>query len=262
MRQIAGRVAVVTGAGSGIGRAVSLELAARGADLALVDIDEPGLAEVSAAVEATGRKASTHRVDVSSRTAMEALPQQVIAAHGSVHILVNNAGVTVNLPFVEQGMDDLEWITGINYWGVMYGCRAFLPHLLEAEEGHIVNMSSSAGFTGLKGLGSYAATKFAVTGLSESLFVELAGSRVGITCVHPGAVATNILEAARMEPGHKQKMLKTFHYATSPEAAARKIVRAVEKNRPKLVFCPDSRVLYLLKRIAPTGTLRLMRLFM
>lgn len=122
-------------------------------------------------------------------------------------------------------------------------------------------MSSSAGLTGMKGQSSYAATKFAVRGLSECLYVELANTKVGVTCVHPGAVATNILEAARMEAQHKQQMLKTFHLAMPAEKAAKKIVKAVTKNRFKLVFCVDSRVLSFLKWLAPVGTLKLMRLF-
>lgn len=260
MKQISGRVAVVTGAGSGIGRAVSLELAAQGADLALVDIDASGLETVRAAVEAAGRKVSVHLVDVSNQQQMSVLPEQVIAAHGAVHILVNNAGVSVNLPFEQQDVADLAWITGINYWGVMYGCTYFLPYLQQADQAHIVNLSSSAGLTGMKGQSSYAATKFAVRGLSECLYVELANSSVGITCVHPGAVATNILEAARMEPTHKAKMLKMFHLAMPPEKAARLIVKAIRKNRFKLVFCVDSRVLDFMKRLFPVITLKLMRM--
>jgi NAD(P)-dependent dehydrogenase (short-subunit alcohol dehydrogenase family) len=260
MKQIEGRVAVVTGASSGIGRAVSLELALQGADIALVDIDEAGLKSVQDAVEAIGRKASSHLVDVSNAQQMAQLPEQVIAEHGAVHILVNNAGVSVNLPFEQQAVADLEWITGINYWGVMYGCKYFLPYLQKAEQAHIVNMSSSAGLTGMQGQSSYAATKFAVRGLSECLYIELANSSVGITCVHPGAVATNILESARMEPTHKEKMLKFFHLAKPPEKAALLIVKAIRKNRFKLVFCVESIILDYMKRLFPIGTLKLMRL--
>jgi NAD(P)-dependent dehydrogenase (short-subunit alcohol dehydrogenase family) len=260
MKQFEGRVAVVTGAGSGIGRAVSLELAGRGVRLALVDLDESRLLEVKQEVEAAGSQASVHTVDVSSREQMSQLPGQVISEHGGVHILVNNAGVSVNRDFADQSIEDLEWITGINYWGVMYGCKFFLPHLLEADEAHIVNMSSSAGLTGMKGQSSYAATKFAVRGLSECLYVELAGTGVGITCVHPGAVATNILEAARMEEDHRKQMLKFFHLAMPAEKAAALVVRAIEKKRFKRVFCVESRALDFMKRLAPVGTLSLMRL--
>lgn len=260
MKKFTDRVAVVTGAGSGIGRAVCMELARRGANIAAVDIDGTSLAEVRRDVESLNRKCSIHVLDVSKRQQMESLPEDVIAEHGGVHILVNNAGVSVNLGFREQQVEDLEWITGINYWGVIYGCKFFFPHLLEADEAHIVNVSSSAGFTGMKWQSSYSATKFAVAGLSESLFVELAKTRVGITCVYPGAVATNILDAARMEQGRRDKMLKTFKYATPPAHAARAICKAIERNRFKLLLCVDSRILHFMKRLAPVGTLKLMRL--
>jgi NAD(P)-dependent dehydrogenase (short-subunit alcohol dehydrogenase family) len=259
MQQIAGRVAVVTGAGSGIGREVGLELARRGAAVALADVDESRLAEVRRAVEARGGRCSTHVVDVASGPRMAALPEEVLDEHGAVHILVNNAGVSVNLPFDQQGPQDLEWITGINYWGVVHGCRYFLPHLRLADEAHIVNMSSSAGLTGMKGQVSYSATKFAVRGLSESLYVELAGTAVGVTCVHPGAVATNILQAARMDPAHRARMLPMFTYAMPPRTAARRIVRAVETGRFELVVGPDARAIHLMKRMAPIGTLRVLR---
>ncbi len=198
---------------------------------------------MKAAIEALGGVASVHRVDVSSKQQMSALPEQVVAEHGGVHLLFNNAGVSVNHTFMQQELDDLEWITGINYWGVIYGCKYFLPYLLKEDEAHIVNLSSSAGLTGMKGQSSYAATKFAVRGLSECLYIELAGTAVGITCVHPGAVATNILAAARMESSHREKMLRFFHLAMPAEKAARLILRAVQKRRFKLVFCVESRVL-------------------
>jgi NADP-dependent 3-hydroxy acid dehydrogenase YdfG len=260
VKQLTERVAVVTGAGSGIGRAICMELAHRGAHIAAVDINQAHLAELGQEIEGLGRHFTAHVVDVSDRQQMEALPDEVIAAHGAVHILVNNAGVSVNLTFLEQTVEDLEWITGINYWGVLYGCKFFLPHLLQQDEAHIVNISSLAGLTGMKWQSSYSSTKFAVSGLSESLFVELAGTDVGISCVHPGAVATNILSAARMAGDRREKMLKTFKYATPPEAAARKICRAIEKKRFKVVLCVDSHVLYTLKRIAPVGLLKLLRL--
>lgn len=260
MKRITGRVAVVTGAGSGIGRAVSLELAKRGADVALVDIDVERLADAEEAVEAMGQRASTHVVDVASRKQMAALPEQVLAEHGAVHILVNNAGVSVDLPFEEQTEDDLDWITGINYLGVLHGCEYFLPHLRHADEAHIVNMSSSAGLTGMKGQSSYAATKFAIRGLSECLYLELADSSVGITCVHPGAVATNILDAGRMAPERREQLQRLFAIAMSPDKAARLIVDAVEKNRFERVFGLESRAIGLMKRVSPVGTLKLMRL--
>ena len=261
MKTFEGRVAVVTGAGSGIGRSVAMELANHGVHVALVDVNRAALDETRQLLQGTGVHTSIHVIDVASRELMAGLPEQVLAEHGAVHILVNNAGVSVSHTFADQSVDDLEWITGINYWGVMYGCKFFLPYLLDADEAHIVNMSSSAGLTGMKGQSSYGATKFAVRGLSESLFVELARTNVGITCVHPGAVATNIVATARMAEDDKEKMLKFFHLSMPPEKAARLIIRAIRKSRFNLVFCPESRLLNVMKQLAPVGTLKLLRLF-
>ena len=259
MKNFTDKVAVVTGAGSGIGRAICVELASHGAHIAAVDIEPERLASLQVEIEALKRNCSTHAVDVSSRVQMESLAKAVAQQHGAVHILVNNAGVSVNQRFEEQSVEDIQWITGINYWGVMYGCKFFLPLLHQVDEAHIVNLSSSAGFTGMKWQSSYSATKFAVAGLSECLYVELANTHINITCVHPGAVATNILDDARMAEGRRQKMLRTFKYATPPEHAARAISKAIKRKKFKLVLCVDSRVLHFLKRLSPVGTLKLMR---
>jgi len=262
MKNLNDRVAAVTGAGSGMGRAISMELARRGCDLALIDINRTGLDETERILSGSGRTVSCHVVDVSSKDQMQALPDAVIAQHRAVHILVNNAGVAVGKPFMEQTVDDLEWITGINYWGVLYGCKFFLPHLLDQDEAHIVNMSSSAGLTGMPMQASYSATKFAVRGFSESLFVDLARTRVGVTCVHPGAVATNIVNASRMEADRKANMLVGFEkLAIAPEKAASKIVTAIEKNRFKLVFCAESLIFDFARRFSAVAILKVMRGF-
>jgi short-subunit dehydrogenase len=260
MKNLQGRVAVVTGAGSGLGRAISLELARRGCDIALVDINHQGLDESAKQIVNLGRQCSCHRVDVSSKEQMQALPEAILAEHPAIHILVNNAGVAVAKPFLEQSVDDLEWITGINYWGVLYGCKFFLPYLLAQDEAHIVNLSSSAGLTGMPLQSSYAATKFAVRGLSESLYAELSTTQVGITCVHPGAVATNILKSSRMDDNERDKMSKSFDKLAMPaEKAAARIVNAIEANRFKLVFCLESRGIELIRRFSPVALLNIMR---
>ncbi len=262
MKNIDGRVAVVTGAGSGLGRAISLELAARGCDIALVDINQEALDESANLVRKSGQKTSCHVVDVSNKEQMLALPEAVLSQHKAVHILVNNAGVSVGKPFLEQSVEDLEWITGINYWGVLYGCKFFLPHLIAQDEAHIVNLSSSAGLTGMASQSSYSATKFAVRGFSECLFVELANTNVGVTCVHPGAVATNILNASRMDADQKKKIIKGFEMiAMAPEKAASLIANSIEKKRFKLVFCMESRMFDFIRRFSPVGMLKLMRGF-
>ncbi len=262
MKILNGRVAVVTGAGSGMGRAISLELAVRGCDIALVDINREGLDESASRVIDLGRQASCHLVDVSKKEQMQALPEAVLAEHKAVHVLVNNAGVSIGKSFLEQTVEDLEWITGINYWGVLYGCKFFLPHLIAQDEAHIVNLSSSAGLTGMPLHSSYSATKFAVRGFSESLFVEMANTNVGITCVHPGAVATNIVNSSRMDADQKKKMVKNFEMiAMAPEKAAKRIVDSIEKKRFKLVFCMESRLFEFVRRFSPVGMLKLMRIF-
>jgi NAD(P)-dependent dehydrogenase (short-subunit alcohol dehydrogenase family) len=198
MQRLEGRIAVITGAASGIGRALALQLAEAGCGLALVDVQAETLRRVGAECRERGAQVSTHAVDVSDRAAMAALPQRVIDFHGAVHILINNAGVTVADTVLEQSLEDWDWIVGINLWGVIYGCRAFLPHLLAAEEAHIVNLSSVFGIAGVPMQAAYCTTKFAVLGFSESLQAELRGTCVGLSVVHPGGVNTNIVRASRL----------------------------------------------------------------
>jgi NAD(P)-dependent dehydrogenase (short-subunit alcohol dehydrogenase family) len=195
--ELAGKVAAVTGAASGIGRALAEVLAQRGCSLALADLDAGGLAETARRVEAAGRRASTHVVDVADWERMVRFADEVVEAHGGVDLVVNNAGVSVTGTLEEQSIEDLRWIVGVNFWGVVHGCKAFLPHLRKRPEGHLVNLSSVLGLIGLPTQTSYCATKFAVRGFSEGLWAELADSRIGVTVVHPGGVRTNIVRASR-----------------------------------------------------------------
>lgn len=262
MKNLKNRVAVVTGAGGGMGKAIALELARKGCDLALVDINQRGLEETAELISSTGQKATCYMIDVADKKQMEELANAVIKEHKAVHILVNNAGVAVGKPFMEQTIEDLEWITGINYWGVLYGCKFFLPHLLQQDEAHIVNMSSSAGLTGMPLQASYSATKFAVRGFSESLFVDLAKTSVGISCVHPGAVATDILNNSRMDKERKEKLVIGFNkFAMPVEKAAQKVVHAIEKKQFKVIFCVESVVFDFTRRFSAVGVLKIMRLF-
>jgi short-subunit dehydrogenase len=257
--QLRGKVAVVTGAASGIGRALASVLAERGCDLALADVDEAGLAETARAVRAAGRRASVHRVDVADAAAMAAFADAVVAEHGGVDLLVNNAGVSVTGTLEEQSLEDLRWIVGVNFWGVVHGCKAFLPHLRARPEAHVVNVSSLFGLIGLPTQSSYCATKFAVRGLSEALWAELADVRVGVTVVHPGGVRTNIVRRSRSyDPAAKAAMMERFERMTmAPERAAERIVRGVERGRMRVRIGRETYLADWLKRLFPVSLHRL-----
>jgi NAD(P)-dependent dehydrogenase (short-subunit alcohol dehydrogenase family) len=256
MKRLEGRTAVVTGAGGGIGRAVADRLARAGCHLALCDRNEAALAETAESVQARGRRASQHVVDVSSRKSMEALVDEVLSFHGSVHVLVNNAGVTVVSSFENQSLDDFEWLMGVNFWGVVYGCKLFLPALLAADEAHIVNMSSVFGIMGVPMQSAYSASKFAVRGLSESLRAELSSTHVGVTSVHPAGVATNIVRDARysarafgnMKAGLVERFARKMQ---PPELIAERILLAVQKNQPRVLVARGARVIDTMQRASP-----------
>ena len=256
MKRLAGRVAVVTGAASGIGRALSVALAERGCALALVDLNESGLAESANLARARGAKVSTHKADVADRARMERLPAEVLREHGHVHVVVNNAGVSVIGALADQSLDDFAWLMGINFWGVVYGSKLFLPALLAEDEGHIVNISSMFGFVGIPGQISYCSAKYAVRGFSETLLSELSGTRIGVTCVHPGGINTNIVRESRTSTGadaeEKTRAVDAFaRWTRSPEKAARVIVRAIERSRPRVRIGFESYLTDWAKRLAP-----------
>ncbi|NNL66505.1 MAG: SDR family NAD(P)-dependent oxidoreductase [Myxococcales bacterium] len=256
MKQLRDRVAVVTGAASGIGRALAVALANKGCDVALVDVDEEGLRETAARVATSGRKVSSHVLSVADRSAMEALPEQVVAEHGRVHIVVNNAGVAVDMTFEEMSMDDLDWIVGVNFWGVVHGCKFFLPWLQREDEAHIVNVSSLFGIIAVPRNSAYCATKFAVRGLTESIWSEISKQGIGLSTVHPGGIQTNIVRSARTAAGaDKDELVDAFDRLarTSPEKAAARIVRGIEKNQLRVRIAPETYLLDWLKRLFPTG---------
>ena len=257
------RVAVVTGAGSGIGRAVSLLLARRGCRLALVDISEASLEETASLVRAAGGEAQCFIADVAERARMQQLVTEVVDAYGAVHVLVNNAGVSVGATFAEQSIDDLDWIIGINLWGVIHGCKFFLPVLAQQDEAHIVNISSMFGFLGLPGQASYCVTKAGVKALSEALWTELSDTGINVTSVHPGGIATNIISSARITDteGKQQGVDMIARYGHSPEKAAAKIVTAIEKNRKRVLIGPEAYLTDWIKRALPVTTHRILTFF-
>lgn len=261
MTVIRGAAAAVTGAASGIGRALALELAARGCDVALADRDEAGMQAVAAEIAKAGaRKVSLHRVDVAEPGQIEAFSQAAIAAHPGLNILINNAGVALLGQFAEIDQAQMEWLMNINFWGVVHSTRAFLPHLSRQQEAHIVNLSSIFGIIAPPGQTAYSAAKFAVRGFSESLRHELklAASPVRLSVVHPGGVATNIARNSRTGSGindnarRAQSIERFDSFAkTTPAAAALRIISGIEKNQPRILIGNDARFMDLLQRLRP-----------
>ena len=261
MKGFGGRVAAITGAGSGIGRALARELAGRGCHLALCDIDDVGLAETVTLCEGLGVKVTSQRVDVADRTAVEAWAEAVVADHGRVNLVVNNAGVALGATVEAMAVSDLEWLMSVNFWGVVNGTKAFLPHLEAAGEGHVVNLSSVFGLVSVPCQSAYNAAKFAVRGFTDALRMELeiTGSPVSCTTVHPGGIKTNIARNARIDPsatalaGGRDTVVEFDKIAmTSPERAARVILTGVERNRRRVLVGPDAKVIDLASRL-PAG---------
>ena len=250
-----GRVAAITGAGSGIGRALAIELAGQGAHLALSDVDETALKETAVSCEEAGVTVTTARVDVSDRDAVHAWANQVVADHGRVNLVVNNAGVSLMAPIADMSYEDLDWLMGVNFWGVVHGTKAFLPHLKAGGEGHIVNVSSVFGLLSIPSQSAYNAAKFGVRGFTDALRMELEieGVDVSATTVHPGGIKTNIARNGRFNPEMEAARDEFDKVArTSPEAAARAILRAVERNQRRLLIGPDAKAMDLLARL-PTS---------
>jgi len=261
MTLIRGAATAVTGAASGIGRALAIELAARGADLALADRDEAGLQSVAAEIAGAHRvKVTTHRVDVGAPAEITAFAQAAITAHPALNILVNNAGVALLGQFGEIDQAQMDWLMNINFWGVVHATRAFLPYLATRGEAHIVNLSSIFGIVAPPGQPAYAAAKFAVRGFSESLRHELqmTGSPVRLSVVHPGGVATNIVRNSRSGSGitdnaRRAETIERFDRVakTTPQAAAQRIIKGIEKNQPRILIGNDARMMDILQRLRP-----------
>jgi butyryl-CoA dehydrogenase len=256
MRTIKNTVAVVTGAGSGIGRALAQSLAAQGARLALADVNNKGLEETRKLLGSA--EAKTYSVDVSKASAVEAFARDVERDFGGAALLVNNAGVALQGSFMEISLDDMEWLMGINFWGVVYGCRFFLPLLQKAPEAHLVNMSSVFGMIGPPGQAAYCSAKFAVRGFTEVLRQELRLTNVKVTCVHPGGIKTNIAENARTGAGADTaltaQMRERFAQVarTSPEKAASVIMNGILRNKPRVLIGSDAVQVDVLQRLFPT----------
>ncbi|GGF95419.1 putative short chain dehydrogenase/reductase [Rhodococcoides trifolii] len=247
MKSFDGKVAVITGAGSGIGAALALELSRRGARLAISDVDFAAVSGTAAACEALGATVVPSALDVSDRAAVYAHADEVRAHFGTVNLVINNAGVALGGDVLDMSWDDFEWLMNIDFWGVAHGTKAFLPALVESGDGHLVNISSVFGLVGVPGQSAYNSAKFAVRGFTEALRQEMriAGHPVGVTCVHPGGIKTNIVKYARGmdDMGDPEKRSKAFQRfaLTKPARAANVILAGVEKDKPRVLIGPDAR---------------------
>ncbi len=250
-------VAVVTGAGSGIGRALAQQLAAAHSGLALADIDEAGLSQTARSLEKKGALITTHVLDVADEKAVCSLAKDVRKMHGRVTLLINNAGVALEGTFEEISLDDFRWLVNINFWGTVYGVTYFLPMLKREERAHIVNLSSVFGLIAPPGQPAYSASKFAVRGFTECLRHELAGTPVRISCVHPGGIRTAIARRARIGAGvtrkGREEDVARFEklFRTSPEDAASRILRGVERSEPRILIGSDAYKIDILQRLRP-----------
>jgi len=263
MKTFAGKTAAVTGAGSGIGRALAIELASHGCNLALSDINTTGLDETFRSVAAYGVKVTKAKVDVARRVQIYGWAEKVAADHGHVNLVFNNAGVALGSTIAGMSDEDFKWIMDINFWGVVHGTRAFLPLLKASGDGHVINISSVFGIAAIPSQSAYNASKFAVRGFTEALRqeLELAGDPVGATSVHPGGIKTNIAKSARFgddmqalfnkDPEASKAQFERL-FSTTPETAAKVILTGVRRNRRRVLIGADAHLIDWTVRLLPS----------
>lgn len=256
MKDLNNKVAVVTGAGSGIGRALAIRLAREGCHLALADLNSAGLDETIKLIQSPQTKITSYIVDVSDREAVHQFSDSVIQDHQHVDLVINNAGVSVNRSIEKLDYEDFEWVLNINMWGMVYGSKAFLPHLKTRPEAHIVNMSSATAMLGFPLNGPYNMSKSAIQSFTETLIQEFLGTKLRFTSVHPGGIKTNIANSAKhMTEKNASKFNKLA--ATTPERAAKIIINGIKKNKEKILVGPDAYIMTILKRLLPNWSVRL-----
>lgn len=264
MKQLRNKVAAITGAGSGIGQALAINLAKEGCHLALSDVNKQGLTQTLKLLKGMPVNITHQTLDVADKDAVFAWADKVVEDHGSVNMIFNNAGVALSGTVDALSIEDYKWIMDINFWGVIYGTKAFLPHLENSGEGHVINISSVFGLTSQPLMSGYNASKFAVRGFTESLRqdLEMTGSNVTTTCIHPGGIKTNIAKSARMSKsveavtGIKQaNATSTFEkfFFHSPDSAAKTIIKGVKDKSRRVLIGVDAKVLDGMARVIPTG---------
>jgi short-subunit dehydrogenase len=262
MNNLANKVAAITGAGSGIGRATAIALAKRGCHLAIADINTKNLQETATLVSSYGVNCSCHTIDVSDRTAVKNFANETVTAHGKVNIIINNAGIALAANVDDMSYDDFERVMAINFWGVVYGCKEFLPHIKTAGEGHIVNLSSMFGLVACASQSAYNASKFAVRGFTEALHQELLieQSPIGCSAIYPGFIKTAIMENAKFVGLEKHGLSKAqaasdFNNSvtTTAEQVADAIIHCIEKQKPRALIGGDAKWLDFLQRLMPSA---------
>jgi NAD(P)-dependent dehydrogenase (short-subunit alcohol dehydrogenase family) len=250
------KVVVITGAASGIGKATAKAFAREGADLVIADNNTQGLEETAKEIHATGVRVLAKQLDVSDRKQVDSFAGVVMNERGHVDILINNAGVGVGGPLLDTSIEDYEWIFSINYWGVLYGLKAFLPHMVSRKYGHVVNIASGAGLCSIPAMSAYCSTKFAVVGLSETLRSEVRKFGIGVSTICPGIINTNIVAQSRM---HLQEGIRANHkrlvdfyrkFGWPPERVAKAILSAVRRNRSIVPVGPEAWAQWFTKRIS------------
>jgi NAD(P)-dependent dehydrogenase (short-subunit alcohol dehydrogenase family) len=266
VRDLRGCTALVTGAGSGIGRATAIAIARRGADLFLCDLDLEGLAETERLARQLGREVLSRRVDVASAEAMRAFAQEVHGRTPAVDLLVNNAGIALGAAFLDTSLEDWDRLLGVDLRGVVHGCHFFLPAMVaRGRGGHVVNVASAAGFAAAETLAAYCTAKFGVVGLSECLHAELRRHGIGVTCVCPGFIDTAIMRSTPLRgpldtPAARQRMTESLRArGYGPERVAENLLRAVERDRLIAPITPEAWALYWAKRFAPALLRRVSR---
>jgi|SRR5690606_15724398 len=259
MTTISGKLAVITGAASGIGRATAIELARRGARVAVTDVNRDGLAETEALIKAAGGEVTTYLLDVADRDAFHAFAQEIEETQGGADIVINNAGVAQIARVEDLTYDDFEWVMNIDFWGMVYGTKAFLPQLQAKGSGHIVNVSSLFGLLAVPSQAAYNSAKFAIRGFTEALRHEMRGTEIRVSCVHPGGIKTNIVRNARFlqstQATEREEAVTGFDRIarTTPERAGIVIVDGIEKNRERILIGMDAKIIDVLQRLMPAS---------
>jgi len=263
MKVLAKKTAAITGAASGIGRALALNLAGEGCNQALADIDESGLKETAGLIGAAVN-VSTHVVDVARHEQVLGFAEEAARYHGGVDLVINNAGVALGDFLETVPLEDFQWLFGINFWGVVHGTMAFLPYLRKRPEGHIVNISSMNGIIPNPNNGPYCAAKFAVKGYTETLAQEMHGTNIRVSCVHPGGIKTNIAHNARFNRAMfsltKEKSVSIYEkeiFRTTADRAAKVIIAGIKRNKRRILIGADAKVLDLLTRLFPVTAVTL-----